>query len=68
MAALPGVVTDAVKAFGRLDVLINNASSFYPTPLGSVSPEQWDDLMGTNLRAPLFLAQAAAPQLRSAKG
>ncbi len=68
VAALPGVVTDAVKAFGRLDVLINNASSFYPTPLGSVSPEQWDDLMGTNLRAPFFLAQAAAPQLRSVKG
>lgn len=68
LAALPGIVAGAVSAFGRLDALINNASSFYPTPLGSVSPAQWDDLMGTNLRAPFFLAQAAAPQLRSTKG
>jgi pteridine reductase len=68
LAALPGIVAGAVSAFGRLDALINNASSFYPTPLGSVSPEQWADLMGTNLRAPFFLAQAAAPQLRSTKG
>jgi pteridine reductase len=66
--AMPAVATAAVKAFGRLDVLINNASTFYPTPLGTVSPAQWDDLMGTNLRAPFFLAQAAAPQLRAAKG
>ena len=68
VAALPGVVAAAASAFGRLDVLINNASTFYPTPLGTVTPEQWDDLMGTNLRAPFFLAQAAAPQLRAAKG
>jgi pteridine reductase len=66
--AMPAVVTAALKAFGRLDVLINNASTFYPTPLGTVSPAQWDDLMGTNLRAPFFLAQAAAPQLRATKG
>ena len=68
VAALPGIVAAAVSAFGRLDVLINNASTFYPTPLGTVSPAQWDDLMGTNLRAPFFLAQAAAPQLRATKG
>jgi pteridine reductase len=68
LGALPGIVAGAANAFGRLDALINNASSFYPTPLGSVSPAQWDDLMGTNLRAPFFLAQAAAPQLRSSKG
>jgi pteridine reductase len=68
VAALPAIVTAAVSAFGRLDVLINNASTFYPTPLGTVSPEQWDDLMGTNLRAPFFLAQAAAAQLRASKG
>jgi pteridine reductase len=68
VAARPGIVAAAVTAFGRLDVLINNASTFYPTPLGTVSPAQWDDLMGTNLRAPFFLAQAAAPQLRAAKG
>jgi len=67
-AALPGIVNAAVDSFGRLDVLINNASSFYPTPLDSVTPAQWDDLMGTNLRAPFFLAQAAAAQLRAAKG
>src|SRR5262245_53753135 len=64
LGALPGIVAGAVKAFGRLDALINNASSFYPTPLGSVSPQQWDDLLGTNLRAPFFLAQAAAAELR----
>jgi pteridine reductase len=68
VTALPGIVAAAASAFGRLDVLINNASTFYPTPLGTVSPEQWDDLMGTNLRAPFFLAQAAAPQLRATKG
>lgn len=67
-SALPAIVTAAVSAFGRLDALINNASTFYPTPLGTVTPAQWDDLMGTNLRAPFFLAQAAAPQLRAAKG
>jgi pteridine reductase len=66
--SLPGLVTAAVNAFGRLDALINNASSFYPTPLGTVSAAQWDDLMGTNLRAPFFLAQAAAPQLRATQG
>jgi pteridine reductase len=66
--ALPAVVAAAVKAFGRLDALINNASTFYPTSFGSVSPAQWDDLIGTNLRAPFFLAQAAAPQLRASKG
>jgi pteridine reductase len=66
--ATPAVVAAAIQAFGRLDVLINNASTFYPTPLGAVTPAQWDDIMGTNLRAPFFLAQAAAPQLRAAKG
>lgn len=68
LAALPGVVAGAVEAFGRLDALINNASTFYPTPLGSVTPAQWDDLVGTNLRAPFFLAQAAAPELRKNHG
>jgi pteridine reductase len=67
-AALPGLVQGAVAAFGRLDILINNASSFYPTPVGSISTTQWDDLFGTNVRAPLFLAQAAAPELRRAHG
>ena len=62
------LVAATVRAFGGVDVLINNASSFYPTPLGSIEPKQWDDLMGTNLRAPTFLAQAAAPALRRARG
>ena len=54
--------------FPALDMLINNASSFYPTPLGSITATQWDDLLGSNLRAPTFLSQAAAPELRRAKG
>ncbi len=65
---LPAIVDSTLAAFGRLDVLINNASTFYPTPLGSISPVQWDDLIGTNLKAPLFLAQAAAPWLRRSQG
>jgi pteridine reductase len=67
-AQLPRVVEEATGAFGRLDVLVNNASSFYPTPLGQITPEAWDDLVGSNLRAPLFLAQAAAPALRATGG
>jgi pteridine reductase len=53
---------------GRLDVLVNNASTFYPTPLGTVTLEQWDDLLGSNLKAPLFLSQAVLPALREARG
>ena len=53
---------------GRLDVLVNNASTFYPTPLGSITEEQWHDLIDSNLKAPLFLAQAALPLLRDARG
>jgi len=68
IAALPGVVESAIGAFGRLDVLVNNASTFYPTPLGEITPQAFDDLVGTNLRAPLFLAQAAAPELRLRHG
>lgn len=66
--ALPGIVEQTIRAFGGLSMLINNASTFYPTPMGSITLEQWDDLIGTNLKAPLFLAQAAAPYLRSARG
>ncbi len=65
---LASIVARTVEAFGRLDVLINNASSFYPTPIGSITEKQWDDLFGTNLKAPLFLAQAAAPELRKNSG
>jgi pteridine reductase len=65
---LAGIVEEAVAAFGRLDALVNNASSFYPTPLGEATEHQWDDLIGTNLKAPFFLAQAAAPHLRNTHG
>ena len=67
-AMLPEIVAQTVSAFGQLDVLINNASTFYPTPLGSITTQHWDDLFGTNLKAPLFLSQAAAPHLRESKG
>lgn len=65
---LPRLVSDTVAKFGRLDVLINNASSFYPTEVGHITEENWTDLIGTNLKAPLFLAQAAADALRHAHG
>ncbi len=68
VAALPGMVAAALAAFGRLDVLVNNASTFYPTPLGEITLAQWDDLIGSNLRAPLFLAQAAAAELKKRRG
>ncbi|HWW29699.1 MAG TPA: pteridine reductase [Steroidobacteraceae bacterium] len=62
------LVAAALLEFGRLDILINNASSFYPTPVGQITQPQWDDLMGSNLKAPLFLSQAAAPSLRAQRG
>jgi pteridine reductase len=65
---LTGLIKDAVKAFGRLDNLINNASSFYPTPISEINEKAWDDLIGTNLKAPLFLSQAAAAELRKHHG
>ncbi|MEZ5672932.1 MAG: SDR family NAD(P)-dependent oxidoreductase [Thiotrichaceae bacterium] len=64
VAKLTRMVQQIIEHYG-LDVLINNASSFYPTPLGEVTEAQWDDLFGTNLKAPLFLSQAAARALRS---
>jgi pteridine reductase len=67
--AAPQALVSQVRArFGQLDVLVNNASRFYPTPLDSATAAQWDELMGSNLRAPFFLAQAAAPLLRAAGG
>ncbi len=68
LAALRSLVDQAVERFGRLDALVNNASSFYATPLAGVDERQWHDLLGTNLRAPLFLAQAAAAELRRRHG
>jgi pteridine reductase len=65
---LAPLVAAAGAAFGRLDILVNNASTFYPTPMGSISAHDWDDLMGTNVKAPLFLSQAAAAALRQSAG
>jgi pteridine reductase len=65
---LPDLVDAALERFGRLDALINNASTFEPTPLGSATPAQWDQLFASNARAPFFLAQAAAPALGNARG
>jgi len=65
---LPALVNEATDAWGRLDVLINNASSFYPTPIKQATEEHWDDLMGTNLKAPFFLSKAAAAQLKKNRG
>jgi pteridine reductase len=67
-AYLPSIVNETVNQFGQLDVLINNASSFFPTPVGEIDERAWDDLIGTNLRTPLFLSQAAAPHLRRTHG
>ncbi len=67
-AGLPGLVDSIVAWKGGLDVLVNNASSFYPTPPGDITEQQWDDLIGSNLKAPLFLSQAALPALRESKG
>ncbi len=64
----PMLVEATIRHFGRLDLLVNNASSFYPSPLEHLSPGQWDDLVGTNLRAPLMLSAAAAPHLRASRG
>lgn len=66
--SLPGLVAGAIARFGRLDALVNNASSFFPTPLGTIDLAAWEDLMGSNLKAPLFLTQAAAPYLLAARG
>lgn len=65
---LPELVAATVGRFGRLDALVNNASAFHPTPLGTVTPAQWDALFAVNARAPFFLAQAAAPHLRATRG
>jgi pteridine reductase len=62
------LIAGAVGRFGRLDALVNNASAFFPTPFGTTTPAQWDALFGANVRAPFFLAQAAAPHLASANG
>ena len=65
---LTSLAKEAHKAWGRLDVLVNNASTFFPTPVGKIDEKQWDDLMGSNLKAPLFLSQAVAPFLKANHG
>lgn len=62
------LVQATIERFGRLDALVNNASTFRPTPLGTITPADWDELFASNARAPLFLAQAAAPHLRVSGG
>ena len=66
--ALPNIVDLCRQRFGRLDSLVNNASAFFPTPIGTVTPAQWNELFASNAQAPFFLAQAAAAPLRTARG
>lgn len=66
--AFPALMARVQDFRGRLDILVNNASSFYPTPFDLVDEDQWDDLMASNLKGPFFLAQAAAPLLRASGG
>ena len=67
-AQLEALADAARRRWGRLDGLVHNASTFYPTPVGTTTAAQWDDLMGTNLRAPYFLTQALTPALRASRG
>jgi pteridine reductase len=67
-ASLAQIIENVVAWRGRLDILINNASGFYPTPPGKITEEHWDDLVGSNLKAPLFLSQAALSELRETHG
>jgi len=68
VSKLSSLVDQTTQTFGRLDALVNNASSFYPTAIGEITPAAWADLIGTNLQAPLFLSQAAVPALRRTQG
>lgn len=67
-AALEAAVAEVITVYGRLDGLVNNASSFFPTPIGGIDEADWDNLIGSNLKGPLFLSQAAAPHLRLSQG
>jgi pteridine reductase len=68
IASLPDLVEETIRRFGKLDVLVNNASSFFPTPMGQLTELDWVDLIGSNLKAPLFLSQAVAPYLEMRQG
>ena len=68
ISQIPRLISQTIQKFGKLDALINNASSFFPTPVGAVTEAGWDDLIGSNLKAPLFLSQEAAPHLKNQLG
>ncbi len=68
VSTLPALADAVVDWGGRLDILVNNASTFYPTPLGTVTEAQWDDLVGSNFKGPLFMAQACLPALKASEG
>ncbi|HTS23413.1 MAG TPA: pteridine reductase [Casimicrobiaceae bacterium] len=68
LAKIPSLIDQTVQSFGRLDALVNNAASFYPTPVGEITAEDWDSLIGADLRAPLFVSQAAAAALKKTQG
>lgn len=68
LAVLPTLIQETVSRFGKLDVLINNASTYYATEIGEITEPDWTDLVGSNLKAPLFLSQAAAPELKKQQG
>ena len=67
IAKIKNLIRQCTTELGQLDALINNASAFYPTPIKTATEEQWQDLMGTNLKAPFFLSQAAAPYLTATR-
>ena len=68
IAAIPKIVNTTIDTFSRLDVLINNASTFYPTPIELIDDDFWNDLVGSNMKAPAFMVKSAAPHLRKTQG
>jgi len=68
ISALPALIEQLLAHYGRLDALVNNASAFYPTPLGTATAQQWNELFASNAQAPFFLSQAAIPALRETRG
>lgn len=68
VSSLQTMVDSIIEKTGRLDVLVNNASTFFPTPVGEITEAHWDNLMGSNLKAPLFLSQIVAPHLSKHNG
>ena len=68
ISQIPRLISQTIQKFGKLDAVINNASSFFATPVGAITEAGWDDLIGSNLKAPLFLSQEAAPHLKNQLG